>query len=229
MVSDKTPGEFLVAICALIGESLLQPSGQLLALPALRLRETLRGLPEFVRMGNLLAGGQREEMQKAWSNANFPCSQRRNTVRVCVDAQAQIPARGTLDDPSTFEASSGAGWLVKADRPEAWHLEACSRRWLERIRQGHAGQSMAPSFALGLLGQLLIAPLPGDRGRIQHPLQRVAGYAELFAVIRKQVVEGFLTVAVWGSRSTRQKRYGELQTTRCQLVTAAGNYRHRCV
>jgi hypothetical protein len=88
MVSDKTPGKFLVAICALIGESLLQPSGQLLALPALRLRETLRGLPEFVRMGNLLAGGQREEMQKAWSNANFPYAQRRNTVRVCVDAQA---------------------------------------------------------------------------------------------------------------------------------------------
>ena len=194
MIGDKTPGEFMVTVFALIGEPLLQPSGQLLPLPTLRLREALRGLTQFVRVCNLFASRERQQMQKAWINTNFPCSQRRNTVRMCVNAQAQIPAGSTLDDTTAFELSQRHVLLVKAYRPDAWHMDTCSRRWFERIREGEAGQSIAPSFELGLPGQLLIAPLPGDPRGIQHALQRVAWYAELFAMIGKQVMKRLLAV-----------------------------------
>lgn len=194
MVRDKTPGEFMVAVLALIGKPLLESSGQLLALPTLRLREALRGLPEFMRMGNLLASGQREERQKAWINTNVPGPQRRNTVRLCVDAQAQIPARGTLDDTTALELAGRDVLLVKAHRPDAWHMDARPHWRFECIRKGNTRQPVAPSFELRLLGQLLIAPLPGDIRCIQHALQRVAGYAELFPVIGKQVMKRLLTV-----------------------------------
>jgi hypothetical protein len=147
-----------------------------------------------VRMRNLLAGGQCEEMQKAGINANFPCPQRRNTVRLCVDAQAQIPARGTLDDTTALELAGRDVLLVRAHRPDTWHMDTCYRRGFERIRERDAGQPVAPSFELGLLRQLLIAPLPGDMGRIQYALQRMAGNAELFPVIGKQVVKRLLAV-----------------------------------
>ena len=127
MVRDKTPGELMVTVLALIGKPLLQPSGQLLALPTLRLREALRGLPQFVRMWNLLASGQREQRQKAWINTNVPCPQRRNTVRLCVDAQAQIPARSPLDDTTALELAGRDVLLVKAHRPDTWHMDTCSR------------------------------------------------------------------------------------------------------
>ena len=184
----------MVAVLALVGESLLQPSRQRLALPALRLREALRGLSEFVRVGHLRAGGQREERQKAWINTNLSCSLRRNIVRVRVDAQAQIPARSTFDDTTAFEASSRDVLLVKTHRPYPWNMDACSRRCCACLREGEACQSIAPSFELGFLRQFLVAPLPGNRRRIQYPLQRVAGNAELCAVIGKQVMKSLLAV-----------------------------------
>jgi hypothetical protein len=61
MSSDKTPGEFMIAVFPLIREPLLQPSWQLASVPTLRLRQTLRGLLEFLRMGNRLACGEGEQ------------------------------------------------------------------------------------------------------------------------------------------------------------------------
>jgi hypothetical protein len=46
--------EFMVAVCALIRESFLQPGSQSLALSALCLGQPLGGLPQFMGMGNLL-------------------------------------------------------------------------------------------------------------------------------------------------------------------------------
>ena len=213
---DKTSGEFMVAVFALVRESLLQPSGQVLPLATLRLRETLRGLTQFVRMRNLLAGGQREEMQKAWIKTNVPCAQRRNTVRLCVDAQAQIPARGTLDETTALELAGRDVLLVKAHRPDAWHMDARPHWRFERIRKGNAGQPVTPSFELGLLGQLLITPLPGNMGRIQYALQRVAGNAELFPMIGKQVMKRLLTVIDTVFRILFDLAYGPIPDT-CQM------------
>lgn len=184
----------MVAILPLMGQTLLQPSGQPLPTSTLRLRQTMRGLPQFVWMWNLLAGRERQEMQKAGINTNVPCSQRRNIVRLCVDAQAQIPARGTLDDTATLQPSSRDVLLVEAHRADAWHMDACSRRWFECIREGNATESIALPFELGLLRQFLVATLPSKPGCIQHTLQRMTGNAELFAVIGQQIVEGFLAV-----------------------------------
>ena len=206
----------MVAIFALIGKPLLQPSGQLLALPALRLRKTICGLPQFVRVWNLLARRERQEMQKAWINTNSPCAQRRNTVRLCVDAEAQIPARGTLDDTTALELAQRDVLLVKAHRPDAWHMDACSHWCFERIRKGNAGQSIAPSFELGLLGQFLVAPLPGDPRGIQHALQRMAWYTELFAMIGKQIMKRLLAVIDTVFRILFDLAYGPIPHT-CQM------------
>jgi hypothetical protein len=40
MSGDKTPGEFMVAIFALVGEPLVQPCGQMVSAATLRLRQT---------------------------------------------------------------------------------------------------------------------------------------------------------------------------------------------
>ena len=104
----------MVAVFALIGQPLLQPSGQVLPLTTLRLRETLRGVTQFVRVGNFFASRKRQEVQKTWVNTNFRCVQRWNAVRLCVDAQTQIPARGALDDTATLQPSSGDVLLVEA-------------------------------------------------------------------------------------------------------------------
>lgn len=56
----------MVAVLTLISKPLLQTSGQLLALPTLRLGKTARGLPQFVGVSNLLATRQCEEHAGAW-------------------------------------------------------------------------------------------------------------------------------------------------------------------
>ena len=145
-------------------------------------------------MRNLLAGRERQEMQKAGSNADRSYATHRNTVRLCVDAQAQIPARGPRDETATLQSSSGDGLPVEAHRADAWHRDACSGRRFKRIRKGNTTEPIALAFELGLLGQFLVAPLPGKPGGIQHALQRMARNAELLAVSGQQIVKGFLAI-----------------------------------
>jgi hypothetical protein len=111
MACDKTPGELMVAIFALIGESLLQARRQMSSGATLGLCETMSRCAEFVWMRNLLAGRERQEMQKAGINTYRSCAIHRNTLRLCINAQAQIPARGTLDNTATLPAVQG-GWLA---------------------------------------------------------------------------------------------------------------------
>ena len=191
---DKAPRELMVTIFALIGETFLQPSRQPLSASALGLGEAMSRMTEFVGMRNLLARRERQEVQKAGINAYSSGANHRNTVGARVDAQAQIPARGPLDDTATLQPSSRDGLLVEAHRADAWHMDACAVRRFERIRKGNAAEAIALAFELGLLGQLLVAALPGKPGCIQHALQRMAGNAELFAVIGQQIVKGFLAV-----------------------------------
>jgi hypothetical protein len=184
----------MVAVFPLIGKTLLQPSGQMPSGATLGLRQTISCLSEFVWMQHLLACGQRKEMQKAGINANSPCASNRNHVRLGVYAEAEVPSGRTFDDPTTFQAPR---WKVLPMEPHSshtGHMDTCPGRRFERIRKRNTAKSVAPAFELGLLGQLLIASLPGKIRRIQHALQRVTGDAELFAVVCKQIVEGFLAV-----------------------------------
>ena len=190
---NESPGEFVIAVLALIGKAFLASGNEPCPSPALGLSKAACSLAQLVRVRNLLAGRERQEVQKAGINADGSRTNRRNTVRLCVDAQAQIPTRSPLDDTTTLQPSPGDGLLVEAHRADAWHMDACSGWRFERIGKGNAVEPMALAFELGLLGQLLGAPLPGKPGGIQHALQRMAGNAELFAVIGQQIVEGFLT------------------------------------
>lgn len=194
MACDKTPGELMVAIFALIGESLVQARSQMPPGATLGLCETMSRFAEFMWMRNLLAGRERQEMQKAGINAYRACANRRNAVRLCVDAQAQIPARGTLDETTPLQPSSREGLLVEAHRTDTWHMNAGPGRGFECIRKRNAAEPIALTFQLRLLRQFLVAALPGTPCRSQHALQRVTGNAELFPVIGQQIVKGFLAV-----------------------------------
>ena len=77
---------------------------------------------------------------------------------------------------------------------DAWHVDACALWRLERIREGKTCELIAPAFEPGLLGQFLIAPLPGRIRGIEHALQRMARDAELFAVVSQEIVEVFLGI-----------------------------------
>jgi hypothetical protein len=145
-------------------------------------------------MSNLFARREREEIEKTRINTNRSCANRRNTVRLCVDTQAQIPARSTLDDTATLQLAQRDVLLVKAHRPDTWDVDAYSRRWFERIRKGNAAEPIAFAFELRLLRQFLVAALPGYPCRIQHTLQGVTGNAQLFAVISQQIMKSFLAV-----------------------------------
>ena len=108
----------MVAVFALVGETLLQPSSQLLPLATLRLRKTLRGLAQFVGVCNLLATGQRQEMTESLDQYRtapvpsvgipFGCvSMHRHRyqpeARLTIRPHLNLPRRDVL--------------LVKADRP----------------------------------------------------------------------------------------------------------------
>src|SRR5215475_5774948 len=60
---------------------------------------------------------------------------------------------------------------------------------VERIRKRDAGELVPLTFEFGLLGQLFQAPLPGRICGVEHPLQGMTRYADLFAVVREQIVE----------------------------------------
>jgi hypothetical protein len=71
---------------------------------------------------------------------------------LCIDEEAQIPARSPVDDVPT------------------------------------------PAFESGLPGRFLRATLPSCIGRVEHTLQRMTGDVELFAMLSKQIVEGFTNI-----------------------------------
>jgi hypothetical protein len=181
----------MVAVLALVGEPLLQSSGQMLSATTVRLPKAVCGLPPLVRMRNLFPSGARQQGREAGVNADRPIRPMRNVLGLCVDEQTQRPARGTLDNAATFDASRRDVLRMHAEMSYPWNVEARPLWVFERIRKRDARQPVAPPFALGLLGQLLIASLPGCLGRIQQSLQRMAGHPELWAVVCQEIGEGF--------------------------------------
>jgi hypothetical protein len=107
VVSDEPAREFVVAVLALIRQPLLESSDKPLPRPALRLGQSVCGLPQFVRVRNLLASREGDEGVKTRINADSPMPLRRDTHGRCVDEQAQIPARRPLHHPPAFDAALG--------------------------------------------------------------------------------------------------------------------------
>jgi hypothetical protein len=64
MIRHKPPGEFMVAIFALISETFLQPGSQASTRATLGLCQTPRGLPEFLGVRDLFARRERQECLK---------------------------------------------------------------------------------------------------------------------------------------------------------------------
>ena len=194
MMRNEFSGQFVVAIFPLIRQPLVQACREVLTIAALRLRQTVCRLAEFVRMGDLRAGRERQQRQKSWVDPYGRCAKRRNYVRWCVNAETQIPPRGALHDPATLESSWGYLLLVKADRPDAGNMDTCAVRRFECIRKGNAAEPVASSFELRLPRELFIAPLPGDVCGIQHALQGMTRNAQLFAMISQQIMKGLRAV-----------------------------------
>src|SRR6266511_4134708 len=124
----------------------------------------------------------------------------RDGIGLRVDKEAEIPARRPFDDASTFEPSCRDVLHMKADMPYPWNVDTCAIGGFEGIRKRNARELVPLTFEPWLLRQLLRAPLPGRMRHVEQALQGVTGDAELFAVIGKQVVEGFWAVidAVFG-------------------------------
>jgi hypothetical protein len=190
----------VVAILALIGKTFLESGNELGSSPALGLSKTVCGLTQFVRVSNLLAGGEREQMVKAWINPYCAMSSVRNALRLRVDEQAQIPARRPLNDTAAFDPALRKILSMETDMPYPWNVDARAFWGFEGIRKRDTRQLVALAFEPGFLGQFLVAALPRGIRRVQHALQGMTGDAELFAVIGQQVVKGFLAVidAVFG-------------------------------
>lgn len=181
--------EFVVAVAALIGETFLQFRRQMLSSTTLRLTKSLFSLAQFVGMSNLLASGERQEGVEAGVNAYHTIGNRRNGIGLCVDEQAEIPARGPFDDASTFEPSWREVLRMKPHVADAWNVDTCAIGSLERIRERDARQLVPLPFEPGTLCQLLETALPGHMGRGEHALQRVTRNAEGLAVVGQQIME----------------------------------------
>lgn len=194
MLGNEVSREFVVAVLALVRKPLLQSGCQSRAVAALGLSQSMCGLPQLVRMGNLLATGEGQQGMKTRINADLTIGTVRNSLRLCVDEETQIPARGAFDDAPTFEASCREGLRMKPHMTYPWDVDMCACGICERIRERNARQLVTPPFEPGLLRQCLIAALPGNPGSIQHPLQGMTWNAQLFAMISQEIMEGFLAV-----------------------------------
>ena len=124
----------------------------------------------------------------------------RDGIGLRVDKEAEIPARRPFDDAPTFEPSCRDALRMKADMPYPWNVDTCAIGSFEGIRKRDARQLVPLAFEPWLLRQLLRAPLPGRMRHVEQALQGMTGNAELFAVVCKQIVEGFWAVidAVFG-------------------------------
>jgi hypothetical protein len=184
----------MVAIFPTIGQPFLETSSQVLATTALGLGKSFFARFEFAGMRDLLAGRQREEMVEARIKTDLGVSHGGNRLGGRIDEEAQIPARRTFDDPSAFESPWGDILGVKAYMSYAWHMDRCAIWCPERIGKGDARQLVTLAFELRLLGQSSVAALPGRVRGVKHALQGMTGDAQLFAMVRKQIVERFARV-----------------------------------
>ena len=186
---DKTPREFMVAVCALIRQTFLEPSSKTFPLPTLCLGKTLFRLAQFVRMRNLLARRERQKGREARVDTDGAMPDMRDSAWLCVDDEAEIPARSALDDTSTLDCSSGNILRVEADTAEPWYMDTWPHWRPKRVWKRNAGQLITLSFEAWSFGDPLKAPLPGYVRRIKHALQGMTWDAELFAMVSKQVSE----------------------------------------
>lgn len=143
---DEPSRQFVVPILVLVGKPLLESRHETLPTPALCLGEPLGRLAQFVRMGNLLAGGERQEMTKPWINPYRTIASVRNGLRLCVNEQAEIPSRRPLDDASTFDASCGDILRMEPHMAEPWYVETCTIGSFERIRKRDTGELVPLAF-----------------------------------------------------------------------------------
>ena len=100
-----------------------------------------------------------------------------------------------------FPSISGRNILgMEPHRPYAWDMDTCLLWGFEGIREGNTRQLIPLAFEPWLLGQFFVTALPGSIRRVEHALQRMTGYAELFAMVSQQIMKGFLAVidAIFG-------------------------------
>jgi hypothetical protein len=190
----------MVTVFPAIDETLVQASGKLFSTTTMRLGKTLCARFKLAGMRDVLARGQREEIAEAGIKTGLGVPSVRNGLGSRIDKEAQIPARGTFDYASTFEASWGKRLGVKPHMAYARHRDTRPIGGFEGIRQGNTGELISLTFEPGFLGQLFITPLPRCIRGIEYPLQGMTRDAELLAVVSEQIMEGLRRVidAIFG-------------------------------
>src|SRR5262245_23637551 len=93
----------VVGVLALVGKPVLESGRQMSPVATLRLGKAMGCLPQLMRMRNLLARGERQQVVETRIYADGPSASARDSLRLSVDAQAEIPARHALDDASIFD------------------------------------------------------------------------------------------------------------------------------
>jgi hypothetical protein len=184
----------MVTIFPLIREMFVESGHQLLPTTALRLRQPLCCLVQFLGMGDLLAIGQREQVMKTRIYPYRTMTDMGNGWGLRVDKEAQIPARRSFDDATTFGTPCRNVLSVESHLTYARHMDARPMRGVAWIREGNARKLISLPFELRALGELVKTPLPGRIRHVEHPLQCMTRDAELFAVVREQIVERFARV-----------------------------------
>jgi len=184
----------VIAVLALVGKALMESGSEMLSASALGLSKAVCSPVHLVRMGNLFARGEREQVTKAWINTNRAIARVRNGLRLCVDAEAEIPARGSFDDTATCDPSCGDVLGMEPRRTYTWDVDARALWRFEGIRKRDAGELIALAFESGFLSPFLIATLPRGIRRVQHALQGMTGDTEFFAMTGELIMEGFLAV-----------------------------------
>ena len=147
--------EFMVAILAPIGETFLQPCCQLHPLATLGLCQPPCRLFQFTGMRNLLATRQREQMPEAWVDASLSIPSGRDRLGSGIDKEAQIPARGTRDQPCSLDPTLWQWLCVKAYPSYPWDSDGIAQRSLERIGKGILVSWLRCPLSLGRLASFL--------------------------------------------------------------------------
>jgi hypothetical protein len=106
----------MVSVFALIRKTFVQASRQPLTMAALGLGQPFGCRFQLSGMRNLLASREGEEMAKAGINPDLPIGEVRNGLWLGVDEQAQIPARGTVDDATALDLPLGQILSMEAQR-----------------------------------------------------------------------------------------------------------------
>jgi hypothetical protein len=97
---------------------------------------------------------------EAWINPNVPIGDVWNGIRLCVNDETEIPARGPFDQSTALDLSCGNVLCVEADASQSRNADAIPIRRAEWVRKWNVGELIALPLELWTLRQFFETALP---------------------------------------------------------------------